>query len=282
MSTAGHGTRGSRGSQGLQSTQVGRGRRGRAAIGQAAAAVAAAVASALVLTACSFGSAPSSSASPAAQSPGTIGVFPTHGAATGSMPPLPPGAGTDGMGATATASPPGRPAVSAPPAVALPELSASAQPLPVHTDAPAPPGVPAVGDVDRTDAVATARAAVATMWASDTATDASEREASLRAAPYLVPELAAQMRRDAPVAGPGTEWQEWARHRAYLAVTAELADEMGKPPDTTATSVHTLQVTVTPIGRDGWRGAPRTHTVMISLVRADAGPWQVDFLQVRM
>lgn len=163
-----------------------------------------------------------------------------------------------------------------------PELTASAQPLPVRSAASAPPGVPDAGTVDRSDAAATARAAVVTMWASDTTTDASEREASLRAGPYLAPELAAQLHRDAPVAGPGAEWREWAAHRAYLAVTAELADEMGRPPDTTGTSVHTLQVSVTPTGRDGWVGVPRTHTVMVALARADGAPWSVTFLQVRM
>lgn len=211
-----------------------------------------------------------------------VGAFPTQQAGTGTVFPLPPGGGTTGTGGTAPASPPGRPSTSVPPAVPSPELSGSPEPLPVRGDAPAPPGVPPVGGVDRTDAAATARAAVITMWASDTTTDASEREASLRATPYLSSELAAQLRRDPPVAGPGTEWREWARHRAYLAVTAELADEMGRPPDTTSTSVHTLQVTVTPTGRDGWVGTQFTQTVMIALTRTDTAPWQVTFLQVRM
>ncbi|MEU8133622.1 hypothetical protein [Streptodolium elevatio] len=252
--------------------------RSRTTLGTAAAALVLSVASLSGLTACSSGS-PSSA--PPTEPAFATGPFPVHGAATGSVTPFPPGGG----GPTGTVgSPPGPvPATtSVAPATPSPELSASAQPLPVRSPAPAPPGVPAAGEVNRADAVATARAAVVTMWASDTTTDAGEREASLRAAPYLTPEFAAQLRRDPPVAGPGAEWREWAAHRAYVSVTVELADEMGRPPDTTNTSVHTLQVTATPVGRDGWKGTPLTQTVMISLSRADGAPWAVTYLQVRM
>lgn len=56
--------------------------------------------------------------------------------------------------------------------------------------------------VDGTDPQAVAAAAVTTMWTVDTAIDHSQRDADLRAAPYLSPALLALLTDNAVVAAP--------------------------------------------------------------------------------
>lgn len=60
------------------------------------------------------------------------------------------------------------------------------------------------------------------------------------------------------------------------------ADEAGRPTDTATTAYRQWTATVTPTGRDGWKGSPENNTVFVELVRAAPGsPWRINALQIQ-
>jgi hypothetical protein len=147
---------------------------------------------------------------------------------------------------------------------------------PAHTSpSPAlPRGVPDPRAIDHTDATAVAKAALITMWVVDSATDEGQRDAYLRALPYLTDEYTAQVRADpATPSLPG----DWRKHRAYARVTVQrLPAEEGAPADTTTAVYRQWQITARPTGRDGWRGDPVPATAYTALQRPAAGqPWRI-------
>ena len=152
---------------------------------------------------------------------------------------------------------------------------------PTRTPAPGrPPGVPDPATVNRGDATAVARATVITMAAVDTATDdpdAFQRDARLRAVPYLTSTYAGQISAEPPRPAPMSVWQRWSAHHAYLRVRLAAAGIDGGPADTATTTSRIWQATTTPTGRDGWHApATATFTAFVTLTRSGPGePWQV-------
>ncbi|MYS87378.1 hypothetical protein [Embleya scabrispora] len=159
-----------------------------------------------------------------------------------------------------------------------PQPSVATSPLPAlvgRTGTPAA-SLPAPGQVDGRDATAVARAVAQTMWTVDTTIDATRWDAAQRAAPFLTPRYAESLRLSPQVAAPGETWSTWAEHKSVTAVAAASADDLGKPEDTETSAFHAFTLTVTPTGRDGWRGPALTTTVFVSLERASAAqPWRV-------
>lgn len=182
---------------------------------------------------------------------------------------------------------------TSPPATSVPRSSELANPrastytapppLPVASaGTPAGTALPNQNKVDRQDPSATSLAAVTMMWTVDTTIDLGEHEATLRAAPYFSPDYLDQVGEAVPITAPGATWETWRQHRAYTVVTAESADEIGKPPDTDVEAFRSWEVTSEPVGRDGWKGEKEVVLVYISLVRSTAqGPWQVSGVHVR-
>lgn len=160
-----------------------------------------------------------------------------------------------------------------------------ASPSDTATEAPVaraqwPPGVPHPASVRRSDATAVARATVITMSAIDATTDdpgTFERDARLRALPYLSGAYAARIRAAGHRPAPMDVWRTWVAHRAYLQVRLAPAGVDGRPSDSATAAYRAWRVTVRPIGRDGWK-APPTSTVFafVTLARPGPGaPWQV-------
>lgn len=145
------------------------------------------------------------------------------------------------------------------------------------------PGLPPGGLVDpatinQRDADAVGQAALTDMYRHDTSIDASPTDALRRSVPWLSPRYQKAVTAAQPHGG-GSSWTSWAAHNAYTQVTATLEHDYGQPADTTTVASRVYAVTVTPTGRDHWRGAPATTTVFLTLTRADARhPWRVDAL----
>ncbi|MGW9210846.1 hypothetical protein ACWGR4_28135 [Embleya sp. NPDC055664] len=177
-----------------------------------------------------------------------------------------PSAPTRGPGGTASAP------------ATYPQPSVSTSPLPALVGRTGTPSasLPAPAGVDGTSAIAVAQAAVVTMWTVDTELDATQWDAAQRAAPFLTPKYAESLRLSPQVAGPGGVWLAWAEHKSVTTVTTASADDLGKPGDTETTAFHAFTLTITPNGRDGWKGSATTMTVFVSLERASAAqPWKV-------
>ncbi|MER5495505.1 hypothetical protein [Streptomyces sp. NPDC002490] len=162
-------------------------------------------------------------------------------------------------------------------------------PASVAPKAPVPPGrplgpgarVPRLTGVDERDPGEVATAWARTAYGHDTAYDTSPQDAQVRAARWLTGRRAAAEREHRPASGPGTRWDEWARHRAWttVEVTDELVDHA--PADSGTTAHRWLVVNGTAHGRDEWKGpGPRLHAY-VKLVRSSAGtPWRVDDVAV--
>ncbi|HSA51320.1 MAG TPA: hypothetical protein VLH10_14600 [Yinghuangia sp.] len=184
-----------------------------------------------------------------------------------------------------TGAPP--PDATDPDELPLPEGSAT---LPMDgqtadVDAPAeeaPALAPPVPEqVDFQDPVAVSRAAVVVMWTSDTTKDSRPGDAMLRAEPYLSQELNEAARTAQSIERLPPDWVEMSERQGRTVVTATLADEKGKPPDTPTEAYHAWSLTVSPIGADGWRGVPENITVFVTLARSMVGqPWQVTNYQL--
>lgn len=216
---------------------------------------------------------------------------PPSPAGRGTAPPSPPSTSALPSGATGatyvpTVSPVTGPTPGTAGSAGGPAETADATPMDVHDQAPPSPSPapvpPAPAEVDPNDPVAVSRAAVITMWTVDTTKDLGPSDAIKRAAPYLsqaiiIENQAAQAREN-----PSRDWQELAGHNGRTVVSALLADEFGKPPDTPTDSRHTWALTVTPVGDDDWRGLPDHMTVFVTLSRATADqPWKVTDFQSR-
>ena len=109
--------------------------------------------------------------------------------------------------------------------------------------------------------------------ASDTAVDSSPTDTFRRAAAWLAPSLSATVSQRARTADQDATWSTWVRHRAYLVVRASLAMD-DHPPDTTKTARRQVYATITPIGRDGWRGVPHTEVLFVTLTPVH-GSWRL-------
>lgn len=144
----------------------------------------------------------------------------------------------------------------------------------------ASPARTAPGTVDQRDADAVSAAVLTTMWRIDTTADRDQRDAVLRAAGWLSPAYLADLRAG-PKVGTDAAWTTWAAHRARTK-PALTAGRDQRPPDTATHADRQWQLTVTPIGADGWRGRPLTMTAFVALGRdRRRAPWRVVSVTLR-
>jgi len=114
---------------------------------------------------------------------------------------------------------------------------------------------------------------------ADTALDLGPADTHRRALPWTPGQLAAGIRDGRPVTGLGAAWTTLATHHGYLTVTVARAYDDGAPTDTRGVVHRQVTVTTTtPHGRDGWTGAPVTHTDYLTLTRTRSG-WRIAALQ---
>ncbi|MBV9026448.1 MAG: hypothetical protein JO362_22245 [Streptomycetaceae bacterium] len=125
-------------------------------------------------------------------------------------------------------------------------------------------------------------AALTVMYAMDTAIDTTPHDATVRAAPYLTPAYADQLKDHQPAMAPGAQWQTWTAHHAYTTATITPAEDPGRPSDTPTTAYRQYTITTTAHGDDGYTDpAGPTGTAFVELTRTDGGPWRVATVQVR-
>lgn len=128
--------------------------------------------------------------------------------------------------------------------------------------------------VDAGNATDVGRAALAVMFTQDTVTDTSSMQAQIRAGAFLQPAYLAALKA-VPVTAPGAQWETWAAHRAYTSTQVTVGTDT-RPTDTETLAERQYSVVVTPIGRDGWRGAPESFTAFVELTRTSASaPWRL-------
>jgi len=143
------------------------------------------------------------------------------------------------------------------------------------TGPPAPPMPPSV--VTGSDVDQVALAAVRAVESVDTTLDAGPGDTLRRAAAWLTPGFAAQVRAFAPVAATGASWDRWAAHRAYVVVSTSLAAD-DHPPDTPTSAYRQIVAVLHPVGRDGWTGPAQTEVAFVTLAPV-AGQWRLASLR---
>lgn len=177
---------------------------------------------------------------------------------------------TDGTAATTTSS--SSPATSAgplsPPTTR--QAGTTASPTSLPPPAPVTPPNPASANASNPDSVS--QVVLTLMYEIDTTRDSSFSDGLRRAAPLLSSDYAAQVS-SAPSSKPDAQWRLWAQHQAYTVAETTLSPE-DRPADTTTVAYRAYELTVKPIGRDGWTGDPDTKIALITLLHAPGG-WVV-------
>jgi len=202
-----------------------------------------AVLTCVVLAGAASGCAPTSTSAPAVTVPATLPAA-TTGSAT---------AGPTASGFTPTRVPTGR------------------------TGSPAG-GLPPASTLTNPDPNVAAGAGLTAYYRTDTALDLGPADTHRRALPWTTGQLAAGIRGDQPVTGPGAAWTALAAHHGYTTVTVTRAYDDGAPTDTRTAVYRQFTVTTTPRGRDGWIGALVNHTDFLTLTRTRNG-WRITALQ---
>jgi hypothetical protein len=157
------------------------------------------------------------------------------------------------------------------------------EPLPIGSKGTPEGGVLRPADIDQKHADAVARGTLTVMWTFDAVIDSGPHDASVRAADagWLTKTYASRLRAHRPRSAPGTQWNEWASHRAYTVVTLQKTEDAARPADTDTEAWRQWTVTATPSGRDGWSGKPTTVVTYVQLTRTAAGEaWRVDDVTV--
>jgi len=157
-------------------------------------------------------------------------------------------------------------------------LPKPASPVPTGKPGLPPGGLVDPATINQSDADAVGQAALTDMYRHDTSIDASPTDALRRSMPWLSARYQKTVTAAQPHGG-GSSWTSWATHKAYTQVTVTLEHDYGQPADTTTVASRVYAVTITPTGRDHWRGTPATTAVFLTLTRTDAQhPWRVDTL----
>ncbi|GGM82011.1 hypothetical protein GCM10012275_60800 [Longimycelium tulufanense] len=158
---------------------------------------------------------------------------------------------------------------------AAPAPSSTAATSATTPQAPPPVPRPDPATVNRTDPTAVSQAALELMYLVDTTSDTGWADAAHRALPLLSSRYAQGVRAGGGRTPAGT-WQEWTQHRAYTTVELKPSAET-HPIDTTTQAHRPWLLTITPTGRDGWRGEPEQRAAFVTLTHADNG-WAVDHI----
>lgn len=144
-------------------------------------------------------------------------------------------------------------------------------PAPAASATAAPPAADPAVDGHEPGRVCDAFAAA--VYRVDTTLDRGPQDAYWRAAAYMAAPLVAAVAIPHPV--PRTpQWQQWAVHRALTDIQVDPYAGDALPPVAGGEQHYAAVVAVWPIGRDGWRGPMRRHTVVCVLRPAEAG-WRV-------
>ncbi len=199
----------------------------------------------VVLAAAASGCAPTPSPAPAATVPATLPAAPTRASTAASTVTAEP--------FTPTAVPTGRAGIPA-------------------------DGLPPATTLTSSDPDVVATAGLTAYYRADTALDLGPADTHRRALPWTTGQLAAGIRGDRPVTGPGADWTTLATHHGYAAVTVARAYDDGAPTDTRNTVYREFTVTTRPRGRDGWTGAALTYTGFLTLAR-NGGGWRITTLR---
>lgn len=167
--------------------------------------------------------------------------------------------------------------VSPRPAGPLPSPPAGPTPV-TGPSAPTPPPQPAAS-VDRRDPDAVAVAALTALYSYDTTVDRRPADAARRARPWLSASFRSSITSLPPQSGPGATWSTWAAHRAIVHTTVTPGSD-ARPDNLATRTYRQYLVTLTPRGRDGWRGPARRITVFLALDRTTTG-WAVSTVMPR-
>jgi hypothetical protein len=151
------------------------------------------------------------------------------------------------------------------------------EPIAAHTS-PEPIAVvaaPTQPGVDYTDPATVCVRFADAVYRHDTRTDTDAQAAYRRAAAYVTAELATVIAAQPP--GRDPQWAHWSAHRAATAPTVIATTPTGdtQPTDTPTQTYRSAEVTVTPVGVDGWHGTPQTHLVFCTLRREPDG-WRIE------
>lgn len=136
---------------------------------------------------------------------------------------------------------------------------------------------PVPGAVDQRSASAVALGGAAAAASADTTIDGQPNSTVVRAAQagWFTPAYARANIEAGVLPGPaGVQWNTWAKHHAFARVQVGLGGD-DHPADTAESAVRQVIVTQTPIGRDGWRGAPVTTVEVLVLHMIDKA-WRID------
>lgn len=164
----------------------------------------------------------------------------------------------------------------------LPSTTPSLTQPPYPTGSPGVPRGPLPANVDEADPDAVAQAALHVMYAMDTTIDTTPYDATVRAAPYLTPEYAAELKAHQPAMAPGAQWDTWTSHHAYTTAMVTPAEDPGRPPDTRTMAYRQYTVTTVAHGDGGYTDTSGPGaTAFVELIRVDGGPWRVTNLLVR-
>lgn len=141
---------------------------------------------------------------------------------------------------------------------------------------PAPKAMPEPQSVDQHSADAMALGGAQALASADTFIDHQPQDTAVRAARagWLTPAYGRAQLTASLTAPPGTEWDTWTRHQAYVVVTAKLGGD-DHPPDTATVAARMVLLTEQAIGRDGWRDNRTTSVVAVVLKQVNH-VWRID------
>ncbi len=135
-------------------------------------------------------------------------------------------------------------------------------------------GLPPASTLTSPDPDVVAVAALTAYYRTDTALDLGLADTHRRALPWTTGRLAAGIRGDRAVTGPGAAWTTLAAHHGYTAVTVARAYDGGAPTDTKTVVHREFTVTTRPCGGDRWIAPPVTYTDFVTLNRTPSG-WRI-------
>jgi hypothetical protein len=121
-----------------------------------------------------------------------------------------------------------------------------------------------------------ARGGARALASADTIVDRQPQDTAVRAAHagWLTPAYGEAQLRASLIAPPGSQWDNWQRHQAYVVVTAKLSGD-DHPPDTSTIAARIVLLTEQAIGRDGWHDNPTTAAVAVVLKQVNH-VWRID------
>ncbi|MGW2725098.1 hypothetical protein [Streptomyces sp. NPDC001492] len=189
------------------------------------------------------------------------------------------GCGAFSDGTSTDQAPPKAPTPSGPGPYPTPRGASEAAPLPSGSAGQPKGGIPSPADVNGRDATAVSKAALTALTTYDTTIDTSRDDAGRRtaAAGWCTATYAAQLRAAVSRSQPGADWQTWTTHKAFTVPRLTEAEDAGGPDDTDTAAYRRWTITLTPTGRDGWKGSPQTLTAYAELTRSTASaPWRLN------